>query len=426
MTPPEQTRAEPTDPTAHIREALHSAAGEGLDGWLLYDFQGLNPQARRVLDLPEGAHLTRRFFVWVPREGRALVLHNHIEGGTWRRITAGWDADYRAFGSHAELDALLAEVVGGRTVAMEYSPHGAVPYVSRVDAGTLERVQAAGAQVRSSADLLQTFLRWSEEDLAAHRRAAAVLMDAKDAAFGLLHGRLQAGEPVTELEVQAVIHERIEAAGMHPGHPVNVSFGAGAADPHYQPQGAVNAALQPGQCVLIDLWCAEPGRPYSDVTWVGYAGEPTAEYLEAWEAVRAARDGAIALMRQNWPQVQGWEADRHARKAMGERWEAHFLHRLGHDLGSDTPGSGLHGAGANLDDYETHDTRQLTSGLAVTVEPGVYPLERGFGIRSEVNLYLGGAGPELTTDLQREPFRLGGPESWAEVRARAYGRADSE
>ncbi|GHG01892.1 hypothetical protein GCM10017783_12620 [Deinococcus piscis] len=423
------TLPQPTDqpgPTARIREALHSAAGQGLDGWLLYDFQGLNPQAQRVLGLPAEAHLTRRFFVWVPREGRATVLHNHIEGGTWRRITAGWDADYRAFGSHTELDTLLADVVGGRVVAMEYSPLGAVPYVSRVDAGTLERVQAAGAEVRSSADLLQTFLRWSEEDLAAHRRAAAVLMEAKDAAFKLLHERLQAGEPVTELDAQAVIHARIEAAGMHWGHAVNVSFGAGAADPHYQPGGDVNAALQPGQCVLIDLWCAEAGRPYSDVTWVGYAGEPTAEYLDAWQAVRGARDAAVELLSDQWPQVQGWQADRRSREAMGERWVPHFLHRLGHDLGSDTPGSGLHGAGANLDDYETQDTRQLTPGLAVTIEPGVYPRERGFGIRSEINLYLAETGPEITTDVQREPFRLGGPEHWNEVRARAYGLSTAD
>ncbi|WP_261664838.1 M24 family metallopeptidase [Deinococcus sp. Marseille-Q6407] len=409
-----------TDPLAEIRAALHSDAGAGLDGWLLYDFQGLNPQAWRVLNLPAAAHLTRRFFVWVPREGRALVLHNHIEEGTWRRITADWDTDYRAFGSYTELEDLLAAVVGGKVIAMEYSPQGAVPYVSRVDAGTLERVRLAGAEVQSSADLLQTFLRWSEDDLSAHRRAAAVLMEAKDAAFRLLHERLQAGKTVTELDAQAVIHQHIAAAGMHWGHEVNVSFGANAADPHYQPEGEVNAALQLGQCVLIDLWCAEEGRPYSDVTWVGYAGEPTAEYLDAWAAVRSGRDAAVELLQSRWPQVQGWEADRRAREAMGETWAPYLLHRLGHDLGTD-----LHGAGANLDDYETHDTRRLTPGLGVTVEPGVYPRERGFGIRSEINLYLAANGPEITTDLQREPFRLGGPESWEEVRARAYGAADS-
>lgn len=405
-----------TNPTDLIRQALHSEAGAGLDGWLLYDFQGLNIQARRVLALPAEAHLTRRFFVWVPCEGRALVLHNHIEGGTWRRISAGWDADYRAFGSYGELNDLLREVVGGKVVAMEYSELGAVPYVSRVDAGTLERVRAAGAEVRTSADLLQTFLRWSPEDLASHRRAAAVLMTAKDAAFELLHTRLRAGERVTELDAQAVIHRHIEAAGLEWGHAVNVSFGANAADPHYQPQGEVNAELHQGECVLIDLWCQGENRPFADVTWVGYAGQPSDEYLDAWQAVRRARDEALELLRSEWPQVQGWQLDRRARGAMGPDWEPHFLHRLGHDLGVQ-----LHGAGANLDDYETHDTRRLTPGLGVTIEPGVYPREKGFGIRSEIDLYLAESGPEVTTDLQREPFVLGGAESWANVRARAYG-----
>lgn len=408
-----------TNPIQAVQQALHTEAGAGLSGWLLYDFQGLNVHARRVLGIPTEAHLTRRFFVWVPRTGRALVMHNHIEGGTWRRVAADWDADFRAFGSHAELDGLLHEVLSGQTVAMEYSPLGAVPYVSRVDAGTLERVRAAGAEVRSSADLLQTFLRWSDEDLAAHRHAASVLMQAKDAAFELLHTRLKAGERVTELDAQAVIEAQIAAAGMTSGHAVNVSFGVNAADPHYQPQGTVNAELQRGECVLIDLWCQEMGRPFADVTWVGYAGQPSAEYLGAWRAVRAARDAALELLQQRWPQAQGWEADRRARETMGETWEPHFLHRLGHDLGPE-----LHGAGANLDDFETRDTRRLTAGLAVTIEPGVYPREKGFGIRSEIDVYLGEAGPEVTTDIQQEPFVLGEAEDWEAVRARGYGAAE--
>ncbi|KEF33648.1 peptidase M24 [Deinococcus sp. RL] len=413
------TPASPS-PLDRMRSALQ---GTDLDGWLLYDFQGLNPHARRVLGIPAGAHLTRRFFVWVPRAGRAVLLHHHIEGGTWEGLTAGWDIERRSFGSHAELDARLRGVVAGQRVAMEYSPLGAVPYVGRVDAGTLERVREAGAaEVVSSADLLQAFLVWSAEDLAAHRRAADVLMRAKDDAFRLIHERLRAGEPVTELDVQAVIERAIAAAGMTSGHPVNVSFGANAADPHYQPEGARNAALRHGDCVLIDLWAQEEGRPFADVTWVGYAGEPTDEYHSAWEAVRGARDAALTLLgeryaAEGWGRLQGWELDRAARDAMGPTWEPHFLHRTGHDLGVS-----LHGAGANLDDYETHDTRTLTPGLAVTVEPGTYPRGRGFGIRSEVDVFLAPQGPQVTTQLQREPFVLGVGE-WGAVRAAALGES---
>jgi len=405
-------------PVDRMRAALQHTA---LDGWLLYDFQGLNPHARRVLGFPAQAHLTRRFFVWVPREGRAALLHNHIEGGTWAGLSAGWDVSLCPFGSHAELDARLAEIVAGKTVAMEYSPLGAVPYVGWVDAGTLERVRAAGAaDVVSSADLLQSFLAWSEEDLAAHRRAAGVLMRAKDDAFHLIHERLRAGETVTELDAQAVIERAIVEAGLQSGHPVNVSYGANAADPHYQPEGDKNAALRPGECVLIDLWAQEPGRPFADVTWVGHAGEPSTEYRSAWEAVRGARDAALTLLRERyaqegWGRLQGWELDRAARNAMGPEWEPFFLHRTGHDLGVS-----LHGAGANLDDYETRDTRTLTPGLAVTVEPGSYPRERSFGIRTEVDVFLAPEGPQVTTDLQREPFVLGAGE-WEAVRAAACG-----
>nr|5XEV_A Chain A, Xaa-Pro dipeptidase,Peptidase-related protein [Deinococcus radiodurans R1 = ATCC 13939 = DSM 20539] len=402
-------------------------AATDLDGWLVYDFQGLNPHARRVLGIGDDVFLTRRFFVWVPRAGRAVVLHNHIEGGNWNRITQEWDAELRPFGSHAELDAALRGVVSGQRLAMEYSPNGAVPYVSRVDAGTLERVRGAGAaEVASSADLLQAFLVWTPDDLAAHRRAAALLMRAKDDAFRLIHDRLRAGQSVTEWEVQQLIMDQIRAAGMQAGHDVNVSFGVNAADSHYEPSEQRSATLHPGECVLIDLWAQEPGRPFADVTWVGFAGEPGTEYLDAWQAVRAAREAALELLRsrfvaEGYGRLQGWELDRAARDAMGERWAPHFLHRTGHDLGVQ-----IHGAGANLDDYETRDTRTLTPGLSVTVEPGTYPAaaspsgQGGFGIRSEVDVYLAPDGPEVTTDLQQAPFILGVGD-WDAVRAAGYG-----
>ncbi|CAM3806697.1 M24 family metallopeptidase [Deinococcus frigens] len=410
-----------TSPVEKMRAALQAT---DLDGWLIYDFQGLNPHARRVLAMPGGAFLTRRFFVYVPREGQAVLLHNHIEGGTWGEITRDWDIEKRAFGSHDELETALNEVVAGQRIAMEYSPNGAVPYVSWVDAGTIERVRAAGAaEIVSSADLLQSFLAWSAEDLAAHRRAAAVLMRAKDDAYWLIHERLKVGEEVTELEVQSLIMDAISGAGMGAGHPVNVSFGVNAADSHYEPGGDKNAVLQVGQCVLIDLWAQEPGHPFADVTWVGHAGQPTDEYLNAWAAVRGARDTALDTLNtrfraEGWGVLQGWELDRAARDAMGPSWGPYFFHRTGHDLGVQ-----IHGSGANLDDYETHDTRTLTPGLAVTVEPGTYPAARGFGIRTEVDIYLSPAGPEVTTDLQRQPFVLGVGE-WAAVRAAGYGQAD--
>ena len=399
-----------------ITRVQAALAATPYSGWLIYDFQGLNPFARTLLGLPEGAHLTRRFFVYVPREGRARVLHHRIEGGTWGRLADG-ALDLVPYSAHAELDAALKDALAGASsVAMEYSLRGAVPYVSRVDAGTLERVRETGVEVVSSADLLQGFLAWSAEDLAAHLRAAEVLTGAMDAAFSLLHERLKAGEPVTELEVQALIEARITAAGMQSGHPADVSFGAHAAVPHYAPGAGEAATLRPGQCVLIDLWCQEPGRPFADITWMGFAGPPTPAFSRAWEVVAGARDSAIALLKGQWREAEGWMIDRAARgvveaAGLGE----HFTHRLGHSLGVQ-----IHGPGANLDDLETHDTRKLLPGLAVTIEPGVYPLADGYGIRSEVNVYLDPQGPRVTTPVQRAPFVLGEGD-WDEVFSEALG-----
>ncbi len=402
-----------TDPLASIQQAL---APTDLDGWLIYDFRGLNPHAATLLHLGQ-TFLSRRFFVWVPRQGRPAVLHHRIEGGNWKRLLSGSDVTFVPYSAHTELDAQLGALIGGKTVAMEYSPHGAVPYVSFVDAGTLERVRAAGAEVVSSADLLQGFFAWSEEDLAAHLRAVDVLMRAKDLAFGYIHTQLQGGQAVTELDVQAIIGREIAAAGMLSGHPVNVSFAANAADSHYEPGGDNNAALEWGQCVLIDLWAQEEGRPFGDVTWVGFAGEPSEEYLSAWRAVAAARDRGLEVLRSGRA-LEGWEVDRAAREVIEQAGLGeYFTHRLGHSLGVQ-----IHGSGANLNDLETHDTRSLLPGLAVTIEPGVYPAERGYGIRSEVNVLLTGAGPRLTTPVQAAPFVLGlAGEDWASVRARGLG-----
>ncbi|WP_420595170.1 M24 family metallopeptidase [Deinococcus sp.] len=408
------------DPLRRIQAALQDPElAAGIDGWLIYDFRGLNPHAATLLSLGE-AFLTRRYFVWIPKTGRPALLHHRIEGGTWRRLLAGAEVDFVPYSAHTELDGHLAELIGGQTIAMEYSPLGAVPYVSYVDAGTLERVRGAGASVVSSADLLQGFLAWNDEDLAAHLRAVDVLMQAKDLAFELIHQRLQAGQPVTELEVQAVIAREIRSAGMVSGHPVNVSFAANAADSHYEPGGDLNATLEMGQCVLIDLWAQERGRPYGDVTWVGFAGQPSDEYLRAWQAVAAARDEALALLRAKSAsgQLEGWEVDRAARTVIEQAgFGEHFTHRLGHSLGVQ-----IHASGANLDDLETHDTRRLLPGLAITVEPGVYPAQRGYGIRSEVNVLLMPTGPRLTTPVQAAPFVLGGADGWPAVRARGLGQ----
>lgn len=372
----------------------------GLDGWLLYDFRQLNPLALELLALPP-AMLTRRWFLFVPAEGAATLIHHRIEAATWQSLLPDPSLRRVLFSAHQELDEALRKALhGARAVAMEYSPLGEVPYVSRVDGGTLERVRALGVEIVSSADLLQHFMVWSEEDLAAHLKAVAGVIAAKDAGFALIRSRLAGGEPVSELEVQAALLGVLQQHGLEYDHPPIVAFGSHASDGHYAPDPASNRCLERGMCILLDLWAGLRDRPMADITWVGFAGEPDGEYLRAWEAVRDARDLAIGLLTSR-AAAQGWEVDRAARDLIASRgFGSAFRHRLGHSLGRNFP----HGPAVNLDDLETHDTRRLLPGLAVTVEPGVY-LGR-FGVRSEVNVLITPEGARVTTPIQPAPYLL--------------------
>jgi Xaa-Pro aminopeptidase len=372
-----------------------------LDGWLLYDFRGLNPFPAQLLNLGQGI-LTRRWFLYVPAHGRPSLIHHRIEAGSWQRVLPDQTIERQEFSAHEHLDQLLSNTLRGAwRVAMEYSPRGEVPYVSYVDAGTIERVRACGVEVVSSADLLQHFLTWDAADRAAHDQAVQGVIRAKDLAFQLIHDRLTAAQPVTELEVQAAIVKQLSSIGLAFDHAPIVAFGSHASDGHYAPNADTDRALEFGQCVLIDLWAGFTDRPMADITWVGFAGEPTAEYLRVWEAVRDARDLALRLLTSRAVQA-GWEVDRAARDLITARgYGAAFRHRLGHSLGRNTP----HGSSVNLDDWETHDTRQLLPGLAVTVEPGVYIGH--LGIRSEVNVLMTETGTIVTTPVQTGPYRLG-------------------
>jgi Xaa-Pro aminopeptidase len=284
---------------------------------------------------------------------------------------------------------------------MEYSPHGEVPYVSYVDAGTVERVRAAGVEVVSSADLLQGFLIWNADDRAAHDEAVRGVIQAKDLAYALIDERLKNHQPVTELEVQALIVNHLKTCRLSFDHAPIVAFGSHSSDGHYAPNPQTDRVLEMGQCILIDLWAGFKDRPMADITWVGFAGEPTAEYVRVWETVSAARDLALKLLTTHAIKA-GWEVDRAARDLITARgYGEAFRHRLGHSLGRNMP----HGQSVNLDDWETHDTRLLLPGLAVTVEPGVYLGH--LGIRSEVNVLITEDGAVVTTPIQSEPYRLG-------------------
>lgn len=388
--------------TSPVLTRLQAALqGSGLDGWLIYDFRGLNPFAAQLLDL-RGEMLTRRWFLFIPAAGAATLIHHRIEENAWLQLLPDPALKRILFSAHQELDAALRETLAGAgRIAMEISPRGAVPYVSYVDAGTVERVRECGVEIVSSGDLLQGFFTWDEADRQAHMQAVAGVIAAKDASFRLIAERLAAGRPVTELEAQEAVVRQLTAAGLAFDHPPIVAFGSHASDGHYSPNPQSNRTLEDGMCVILDVWGGLPGRPMADITWVGFAGEPTAEYLRVWQAVADARDLAIQMLTTK-AATEGWQVDRAARDLLTARgYGVPFRHRLGHSLGRAHP----HGPTVNLDDFETHDTRTLLPGLAVTVEPGVYLGH--LGVRSEVNVLITEAGAVVTTPIQAEPYRLG-------------------
>lgn len=387
-----------------IATAQRELEHQGLDAWLLYDFRATNPIAGRFLGpLLEGSGiLSRRVFLRVPREGHPTLLLHAIERGSLPPLEG---VEVRAYSSREglerELAALLAE---DRRVAMEVSPMGDIPYVSRVDDGTAQLVRAQGVELCSSGDLLQAFAAWTPEQLAAHEEAAARVHEARDLAFGFLAERLAAGEEVRETEVQGVIVAHFERHGLEYGHPPIIGFGAHAADPHYAPQAGRDARLRPGDAVLVDLWAKlpRPDAPFADVTWMGCCGGPSALLAEVWEVVREAREAAfvaIAEAYRHGRHPEGREIDRVAREVIAAHgYGDAFVHRTGHSLGT----RATHGDAAHLDDYETRDTRRLVPGLGLTIEPGVYLPEAGLGVRSEVDVYLEPDGPRATTERQSE------------------------
>jgi Xaa-Pro dipeptidase len=386
--------------------AIQAELGQrGLDAWLLYDFHGLNAVAAGLLGLPP---LTRRFFVLLPASGAPVALTHRIEQHPWQ----GWIGERRVYLGWRELEAELEQMLAGRgRIAMEYAAGDAVPYVDRVPGGVLELVRGTGVEVVSSADLVSSFYaRWTAEGEASHRRAARVLQETAHAAWRLIADAIGRGEALTEWEVREWIRGEAASRGVDHGIDAIVAVNANAANPHYAPTAATSAPIRQGDVLLIDLFGKEGGEHaiYADQTWMAYVGERVPERVdEVWRAVRDARDAAVALVRERWSAdaaVAGFELDDAARQVVVERgFGEKFIHRTGHSIDRE-----LHGSGPNIDNLETRDTRTLITGVGFSVEPGVY-LEGEMGFRSEINVFMTAAGPEVTTpDPQHElPAILG-------------------
>jgi Xaa-Pro aminopeptidase len=394
----------PQRPELPIREIQDALGERALDGWLLWEFRGQNPTAVAALDLV-GHLLTRRWAYLVPRDGEPVLLVHRIEAGSMPR-RAGTITTYVGY---RELHERLREMLAGRRrIAMEYCPLGSIPYLSRVDAGTVELVRSFGVEVVSSADLVQHFLcRLSRAQIDSHRRAALAIDRAKDQAFRFIAERIRAGRPALETEVQAGIMEFFSRAGLVTDHPPIVAVDSHAGDPHYVPRAEVARPCAANSLVLIDLWAKEnaPAAVFADVTWMGYAGDRVpGSIAEVFDVVVAGRDLGLETVRLRHAArepLEGWMVDRAVRDFISARgFGDAFVHRTGHNIGAHAD----HGDGANLDDLETHDTRALVPGLCFSIEPGVYLPQ--FGVRSEINVVLEHDGPKVYTPAQRELVRV--------------------
>lgn len=374
-------------------------AKAGIDGWLIFDFHGLNPVAIGLLELHGMA--TRRIFVFVPREGAPVAITHAIEQGPWR----DWPSDWGKvkYSGWRELESQLATIVNGKTVAMEYSPGDAVPYLDRVPAGVIEMVRAAGAKIVSSADLVTKFYAvWTPENLASHERAAEIIATIAKNAIKRAGDAATSGSPLTEHQLQQWILGEFAANNLSTDHGPIVAIGPNAANPHYEPTEENDATINRGDTLLIDLWAREDNGVFADQTWMGSLGQPNEKARKVWEAVSGARDAAIALLREKLnvgKPLSGGEVDDASRDVITKLgFGPQFIHRTGHSIDP----RDLHGSGPHIDNLETREERMLIPGIGFSIEPGVY-LSGEVGMRSEVNAYVADDGVVITPrDYQKD------------------------
>jgi len=399
---PSALRATGLDVSA-VQAALRA---ERLDAWLLYDFRGSNGIANDITGANRrGGHLTtRRWFYLIPSQGEPRALVHAIESQALAHLPG------RAiqYAGREQLERGLAELLTGvRRVAMEYSPDCAIPYVSRVDAGTVELVRKNGVEVVSSGDLVQQFsASWDAAALASHVAASERLYRIKDRAFEAIARQTAGDGRTTEYDIQQLMVRWFQEEGLVSDSDPNVSAAEHAGNPHYLPTRDHSRGIARGELVLLDLWgkLDAPGAVYADITWVGFTGPVVPDrFARAFAAIRDARDAAVALVQQSardGRELRGFEVDRTAAAVIrAAGYGAQILHRTGHSLGES-----VHGNGVNMDDYETHDDRRLLPGTGFTIEPGVYFPD--FGVRTEINMVMGAREATVTGPLQPEILAL--------------------
>jgi Xaa-Pro dipeptidase len=389
----------------NLPEIQSAIQEQGLDGWLFFDHHQRDPLAYRVLGLPPGMQVTRRWYYFIPASGEPRGLVNKVEPHALDSLPGSTIAYSRWTEQQDELGKLLA---GAKRIAMQYSPRCAVPYVSMVDGGTLELVKGFGVEVVGSADLIQLFeARCSESQLESHLEAGRIMDKIRAAAFGRIADELRAGRTIDEYAIHRFILDQIEANSLVTDHGPIVAVNANASDPHYAPVQGKSRAIQSGDLVLIDMWAKlrSPDSIYYDITWTGFCGRTVpSEIQNVFEIVRDARKAAAAVVKSamaSGRDLRGFEVDDAARQHIsGKGFGDYFIHRTGHSIGTE-----VHGSGANMDNFETHDERKVIPWTCFSIEPGIYLPQ--FGIRSEVNVFVTDRKAQVTGEEQEQLVMLG-------------------
>lgn len=384
-----------------LKQVQSDLVMQDIQGWLVYDYRRSNSLAYTFLEIPSDKMVTRRFFYWIPQQGEPIKIVpliepytlDHLPGKKW--IYKGWQ----------ELEEWVFSIAGkNKKIAMEYSPNNALPNVSKVDAGTIDFLRKTGAEIVSSANLLQRYTSvWSSEQFNSHLIAARVLEDTVEKTWAFIERSLYKKKFLDEYKVQQFMLNLIHEAGCQTNDWPTCAVNAHSADPHYHPTLETALPICVGDFILLDLWCKQkiPHAVYADITRVGVAGSPTQKHRDIFNIVKGARDSATMMVKEyyeNQRPIEGWQVDQTCRDFIQEAgFGDYFIHRTGHNIGEE-----VHGPGANLDNLETHDYRQLLPGTAFSIEPGIY-LPQEFGVRLEYDIYLDLNGKmHITGGIQEE------------------------
>ena len=373
------------------------------DAWLLYDFRGSNELALTMLDIPKKAHLTRRFYYLIPKQGEPKKIANAIETFHFDHLP-GKKLPYASYNSL--IDNLKSSLTGIKKIAMEYSPMNAIPYVSRVDAGTIEQIRSLGVEIVSSADLITMYnALWTKEQFQENKPVAYALNEIAYKAFDFIKKKILKSQNITEYDVQQFIMGEFKRNKLFTDDPPIIGVNENSANPHYTPSKELHKKINKGDFVLIDLWAKQNNEDavWADITWVGFVGDFVPEkYTKIFNIVAEARDAAFNLVDSRFKQgkeVRGYEVDAVCRKVIDDAgYGKYFIHRTGHSITTD-----LHGSGAHMDNFETKDERLILPSTSFSIEPGIY-LPGQFGVRTEVDVFITKGG-KVMIDWKRKAKR---------------------